>query len=89
MQKEIKFTKHSLKQAKDRGATLEEIKETIVTSQWIKERFNRFSAVKVFKFEEMWEGVSYKKKEVRVILTEEDDKIIVITAITRFFENQG
>lgn len=87
MSKEIKFTKHALKQANDRGSKPEEITDTILTGKLKSVKYNRFSAVKVFEYDEIWEGSLYKRKEVNVIFTEEDDRLIVITAIMRYFKD--
>ena len=84
---DFQFTKHSLKQASDRGISQYEIKDTIISAKWKDAKHKRFSATKVFEYNQIWEGVSYKQKEVKVIFTKENDKIIVITAIARYFES--
>ena len=80
------FTKHSLKQANDRGISLEEIEQALIYTLWQDVRYNRYSSIKVFEYNQIWEEVFYRQKEVKVIFTQEDDKIIVITVIARYFK---
>ncbi len=83
---EIIFTKHSLKQIELRGISREEVIESIHNSTWLNAEYFRFSVTKVFVFNNNWEGEVYKQKEVKVIFKKENDKIIVITAIARYFK---
>ena len=83
--REIKLSKHASKRAFERGINLEEIKEVIISGNLSCEKHNRYSSVKVFKYKKEWEGTIYSKKQVKVIFIEENDKIMVITAISRFF----
>lgn len=86
--KEIYFTKHALKQLKNRKATKYEVKETIKSSKWETEREERMSASKIFKFEKEHYGRYYASKVVMPIFKKENDKIIVITVYT-FFTKGG
>ncbi len=82
---QFEFTKHVLKRANDRGIDLSEIKDALESSKPVVERYNKLSVVKVFEYNRCWEGIFYREKEVKVLFVREDDKIIVITAITRYF----
>ena len=84
--KKVIFTKHALKQANDRGVSLEEIEQALIDTLWQDVRYNRYSSIKVFEYNQIWEEVFYRQKEVKVIFTQEDDKIIVITVIARYFK---
>ena len=84
---EFQFTKHALKQSNDRGISQDEIKDAILSCKWVTVEHGRSSAKLVFKYNKSWEGVFYKQKEVKVIFTKENDKIIVITAIARYFKD--
>lgn len=83
---EFQFTKHALKQSNDRGISQDEVKDTILYTRWIDAERGRFSTKKVFEYNKIWEGILYKQKEVKAIFIKENDKIIVITAIARYFE---
>jgi len=86
MTEEIVFTKHSLKQLESRGILQKEVIEVIRDSKWLDAEHFRFSVTKVFMFNDNWEGEFYRQKEVKVIFKRENDKIIVITAIARYFK---
>ena len=86
MKEEIIFTKHSLKQIESRGISQKEVIGSIHNSKWFNAEHFRHSATKVFMFNDNWEGEFYKQKEVKVIFKKENDKIIVITAIARYFK---
>lgn len=83
---EIIFTKHSLKQIESRGILQKEVIESIRNSKWLDAQHFRFSVTKVFMFNDIWEGGFYRQKEVKVIFKKENDKIIVITSIARYFK---
>ena len=85
--KEIKLTKHATKQSQIRGVTLDEIRTVLSEGNWETAEYGRFVAKRAFPFDKNWEGTFYRRKEVRVIFKEEDGKIIVITVISRYFEN--
>ena len=84
--KEIRLTKHAFTQINNRGIKFNEIHETIFSSNWNKTKHLRFLATKVFNYNQNWEDEFYTQKEVKVIFKVEDDKIIVITAIARYFK---
>ena len=84
-EKEIKFTKHAVKRADERGVTHEEIKEAIKNSNWLKATHDRYTINYLFNYNKIWEGKFYKQKEIVVIFKEENDKIVVITTIARYF----
>ena len=86
MIEEVIFTKHSLKQIESRGILQKEITESIYHSTWHNAEYSRFSATRVFMFNDNWEGEFYRQKEVKVIFKKENDKIIVITSIARYFK---
>lgn len=83
---QIELTKHALKRIGERGITLDEVRKTILNTKCRDEEYKRFSVVKVFEYNQLWEGVFYRQKEVKVIFTFENDKIVVITAISRYFK---
>lgn len=84
--KEFEITKHAHKKLKDRGIDFYEVKETISKSKWIRTRYKRFTSIRVFEYNQVWEGVFYRQKEVKVVFAKENGKIIVITAIARYFK---
>ena len=85
MLKEIKFSKHALKRADDRGVSLDEASEVILTSKWNDTDHQRHVASKIFEYNKTWGNKIYRQKDVIVVFKEEDDKITVITVIARYF----
>jgi hypothetical protein len=82
---EIIYTKHSLKRCEERWISFEEVETTIHSSKWVKVKYGRFSAVKAFDCNQCFMDIFYNKKEVKVVFCVNGGKIIVITAIARYF----
>jgi len=75
----IILTEHAKKRAKERGATIEEIEEVLMSSKEIETMsHNRKIKEKIFEFNNKWLGTYYPQKKVRVIYTEENNDIISI-----------
>ena len=78
IQKPIKFSEHAKNQLKYRGATEEEVIQTIRNAAWQPAELGRLECIHEFEFNNIWNGKLYKRKEVRPIFVEED-KIVVVT----------
>ena len=85
MEKEIKYTKHVLKRASDRGVEIGEIEEVLMNEKCSEAKYGRLFASKIFSFNKVWEEKYYEQKEVIVIFKEENGRIVVITTIARYF----
>ena len=81
----ILFSDHSLIQMRERGATKDEILETIQTGEEIPAKNKRRSYRKNFQFNKKWGKKFYHIKQVIAIIKEEKSKIIVITVYTFYF----
>lgn len=82
--KSVVFSDHSLLQMQERGATKEEVLETIRTGEIILARDKRVAYRKNFQFDKKWGKRYYRVKQVMPIVKEEKDKII-ITVYTFYF----
>jgi hypothetical protein len=85
MMKPIIFSQHAKEQLGYRGATEEEVVETIKKSTWQSAEFGRLECRKDFKFEKKWNKKYYKTKQVRPIFVEEENEIVVVTIYTYYF----
>lgn len=83
--KPIIFSHHAREQLAFRGASEEEITEAIRSVPWQSAELNRLECRKDFVYEKLWQGNSYKNKQVRPIFVEEEDRIVVITVYVYYF----
>ena len=83
--KPIRLSGHAKEQLAYRGATEEEVIETIMTSPWQTAELGRSECKRDIVFEKEWNKRYYKIKQVRPIFTEKENEIIVITVYTYFF----
>ena len=75
----IRFDQHSLKRAKERGATRSEIIDTLESGYSIPAKYSRLGKGKVYDFRGKRKGKYYDQKKVEVYYQEENESIIVIT----------
>ena len=83
--KGIVFSKHALAQMPDRGATAEEIEAAIRTGESVPAKGKRLAFRKNFPFNKEWRGRHYDVKQVMPIITEESDRIVVVTVYVFYF----
>ncbi|MDR5695620.1 MAG: hypothetical protein QN121_10150 [Armatimonadota bacterium] len=68
-----------------RGATEQEVVETIRTAPWIPAELGRLECRKDFVYAQEWNGRFYATKQVRPIFVEEIDEIVVVTVYVYYF----
>lgn len=83
---EIPIEQHTLLRAKERGASEEEIKDTVITGISISAKSGRQARMKVFSFTSERNGKIYKQKKIEVYYITENDIIITVTVYV-FFGN--
>lgn len=83
--KTIKFSKHSLEQMKERGATPGEAEEAIRSSEGLPAKKNRRAFRMNFEYNKKWGGEFYRTKQVLPIVVEEPDALIVVTVYVFYF----
>jgi len=77
--KEIRLSGHAKQQLGFRGATEQNVVETIRTSDWEAAELGRLECRKNFVFNAEWNGNPYATKQVRPIFVEELGEIVVVT----------
>jgi hypothetical protein len=69
----------------ERGATEEEVRETILTGEEVPAKRGRKGYRKNFQYGRCWGGRYYLTKQVLAIVAEERDSLIVVTVYTFYF----
>jgi hypothetical protein len=85
LNKKIHFTKHALERCTERGATEEEVIQTIRESPWKPAKGGKIECKKAFVFNALWGGKFYAKKDVRPIFVENKDSIVVVSVYTYYY----
>jgi len=81
----VELHPHVHERAPERGATEEEIVETVLTGESFPAKFGRMGFRKTFVYGHMWRGRRYANKEVEAIAVEIPGGWLVLTVITRYF----
>ena len=85
-QKPIIFTNHALQRMIERGASEDSVREAIRIGQREPAQRGCFLYRLNLEFKKMWDGRFYGVQQVAPITKEEEDKIIVITVYTFYFQ---
>ncbi len=87
---EIRIEPHTLERAKERGASEEEIKETINAGFAVEGKYNRRGKALIKNFKQERNGKYYEQKKIEVYFTEEKNNIITVTVYVFYgkFQNQ-
>jgi hypothetical protein len=83
--KPIRLSKHARGRLRQRGFTETEVQDTIRTCPWRPAPGGRWEALKVYSFQNVWNGTHYANKKVRVIFVELATEILVVTVYTYFY----
>ena len=75
----IQIAPHTLLRAKERGATEEEIIETVLTGVTIPAKLGRSGKAKVFPFKAGKNGQYYEEKKLEVFYIVENDTLTTVT----------
>jgi len=81
----IVFSQHAREKMLDRGATEEEVIAAIQTGSIEPARKGRWLFRKNFPFHRPWRGKVYAVKQVAPIVTEEVDRLVVVTVFVFYF----
>ncbi|MCX7839603.1 MAG: DUF4258 domain-containing protein [Anaerolineae bacterium] len=85
MIKPVHFSHHALLQMAERGATREEVVETVRSGERVPAKRGRHGYRKNFQYERLWGGRYYAIKQVLAIVADEPDKLVVVTVYTFYF----
>jgi hypothetical protein len=77
--KPIRLSGHARERIEARGATQQEVTETIRTGSWTSAGGGRLECRKDFCYGREWNGKVYATKRVRPIFVKESEEILVVT----------
>jgi hypothetical protein len=83
--KPIRLSGHARQQLQFRGATEQEVVETIRSANWQPAESGRQECRGNFPFNAAWNGKHYAAKQVRPIFVEEPNEIVVVTVYVYYF----
>jgi hypothetical protein len=69
----------------ERGASEDEVIRTVEGGERFPAKFNRIGFRRNFGFEGLWKGKQYKTKQIEVYAIEENEDLIVITILVKYF----
>lgn len=81
----VRFHPHALERMVQRGATEEEVVETVERGERFEAKFGRTGFRRNFVFEKRWGKRYYNNKQVEVYTVKEEERWLVISVITRYF----
>ena len=81
----IVFPPHAKQKMRERGATLDEVKETVLHGEHFPAKHSRTSFRKNFQYDSKWSGNFYHIKQVLAVTKKENQTTIVITVYTFYF----
>ncbi|MDA1142044.1 MAG: DUF4258 domain-containing protein [Planctomycetota bacterium] len=83
--KVVRLTNHAREQARERGASEEEVRETIAKGSREPAKHGRELYRYNFAYGRMWQAKVYAIKQLAPIIKEEANEIVVITVYTFYF----
>lgn len=82
---EIIIHPHAKERLFERGANEDEIITTIKMGERFPAKFNRIGFRHNFTFNNHWKGKYFNTKQLEVFAVHENDNLVVITVITKYF----
>ena len=68
----------------ERGATEAEVRFTVAQGEQTTAKYGRKAFQKTFRLMHLWKGKSYAAKQVRAIVAEEPERLVVISVIVSY-----
>jgi len=86
--KTIRFSRHALEQMRMRGATQEEVRETVQTTPWQSAKRGKYQTRKAFAFgrPSPINQQIYPSKTVHAIFADEPNEIVIVTVLVYYGE---
>ena len=82
---EIEIHHHALQRIEERGASIEEIKETVSGGEEFPAKYDRTGFRKNFSFDNLWNGKHYANKQIECYCVKENNHWLVITVIVKYY----
>lgn len=83
--KRIRLTKHAREQCIERGTNELEIRQAIEKGNREPAKHGRFLCRASFAYQDTWQGIFYRIKQVAPVFVEEPEEIVVITVYTFYY----
>jgi predicted N-formylglutamate amidohydrolase len=83
--KPIQFSRHSIIQMNERGASKDEVIKTIRTGKVVPAKRGRIGFRRNFQYDKSWGGRNYAMKQVLAIVAEKERALVVVTVYTFYF----
>ena len=84
-EKPIRLSGHARQQLGFRGATEQDVNESIRTSTWGSVELGRLECRKNFTFNAEWNGKYYSTRQFRPIFVDEPDEIVAVSIYVYYF----
>ncbi len=81
----IKTIPHAKERMNERNISEEEVEYTIENGERFLAKYGRFGFRCNFIFEEIWKGNFYSTKQVEIFVEKEENNLIVVSVISKFF----
>ena len=81
----IRLHPHCRQRMHERGVTEEEVAATITGGERFPAKHGRLGFRRNFRFGGIWRGTRYETKQVEVFAVKENDCLLVLTVIARYF----
>jgi hypothetical protein len=82
---DVEIHEHALGRLPERGATKEEILQTVQGGEVFPAKYGRTGFRRNFAYGALWRGRHYETKQVEAYAVWENDSWLVITIITKYF----
>ena len=82
---EIEIHHHALQRSSERGASVEEIMETVKNGEEFPAKYDRTGFRKNFLFDSIWNGKHYSTKQIECYCVIENNHWLVITILVKFY----
>ena len=76
---------HAIQRLPERGATEDEVIETVLKGEQFPAKFNRTGFRLNFTFNSIWRGKDFQNKQIEAYAVYENDTWIVITIIVKYY----
>ncbi len=81
----IRLHPHAKTRLTERGASEEEVRQTILNGEPFAVKLGRWGFRRNFAYNDMWLGRFYRTKQVHAIAVREGEDWLVITVVTKYF----
>lgn len=82
---QIQISEHAREQMIERGVMEEEVISTVRNGAVSPAKYGRKSHRANFAYNKVWRGRFYRTKQVRTIVAEEKNELVVVTVISYYF----